>query len=58
MTWIDNTGVFKAHRKHWVNKSTVGDNVRRDEGGGGRKEGRRRREEEGWRMEEREGRRE
>ena len=58
MAWIGNNGGFKAHRKHWVNKSTVGGNVRRDEGGGGRKEERRRREEEGWRMEEREGRRE
>ena len=58
MTRIDNNGGFKAHRKHWVNKSTVGGKGRRDEGGGGRKEGRGRREEEGWRMEEREGRRE
>ena len=58
MTWVDNNGGFKAHRKHWVNKSTVGGKGRRDEGGSGRKEGRGRREEEGWRMEEREGRRE
>ena len=35
MTWIDNDGGFKAHRKHWVNKS-------RREGGEGR--GRRREE--------------
>ena len=39
MAWIDNNGGFKAHRKHWVNKSTVGGKGRRDEGGGGRKEG-------------------
>ena len=56
MAWVGNNGVFKAHRKHWVNKSTVGgkgrrtreeaggrkeqEGGRRDEGGGGRKEGR------------------
>ena len=48
MIWIDNNGGFKAHRKHWVNKS-------RREGGEGR--GRRREEgvkgkEGGGRMEE------
>ena len=57
MAWIDNNSGVKAHRKHWVNKSTVGGKGRRDEGGGGRKEWGRR-EEEGWRREEREGRRE
>ena len=39
MTWIDNNGGFKAHRKHWVNKSTIGGRGGRDEGGGWRKEG-------------------
>ena len=39
MAWIDNNGGFKAHRKHWVNKSTVGGKGRTDKGGGGRKEG-------------------
>ena len=39
MAWVVNSGGFKAHRKHWVNKSTVGGKGRRDEGGGGRKEG-------------------
>ena len=37
MIWIDNNGGFKAHRKHWVDKS------RRREG----EEGRGRRREEG-----------
>ena len=40
MAWIDNNSGVKAHRKHWVNKSTVGGT--REEAGG-------RREEEGWR---------
>ena len=52
MAWIDNNSGVKAHRKHWVNKSTVGGT--REEAGG--RKGRM--EEEGWRMEEREGRRE
>ena len=47
MTWFDNSGGFKAHKKHWVNKSTVGVKGRRDEGGGGRKEGRGRRKDVG-----------
>ena len=43
MTWIDNDGGFKAHRKHWVNKSRregeEGRGRRREEGVKGKKGG-------------------
>ena len=47
MTWFDNSGGFKAHKKHWVNKSRregeEGRGTRWEEGvkgkeGGGRME--------------------
>ena len=57
MTWFDNSGGFKAHKKHWVNKSRregeEGRGTRWEEGVKG-KEGGGRRKEEGGRREERE----
>ena len=57
MTWFDNSGGFKAHKKHWVNKSRREgeegrgtrweEGVKGKEGGGRRKEGGGRRKEEG-----------
>ena len=59
MTWFDNSGGFKAHKKHWVNKSRREgeegrgtrweEGVKGKEGGGRRKEGggKKGREEEG-----------
>ena len=39
MTWIDNDGGFKAHRKHWVNKSRREGRGGTREEAGGRSEG-------------------
>ena len=50
MAWVDNNGGFKAHRKHWVNKSRREgeegrgrrweEGVKKNEGGGRMEEGR------------------
>ena len=48
MTWIDNNGGFKAHRKHWVDESRregeEGRGRRREEGVKGKKGGGKREE--------------